>query len=176
MAYTIDIDTGGTFTDGFITCNGVARRVKVDTTPHDLTLCFNELINAAAGSFDVSAADMLADTAVIRYSTTVGTNAIIQKTGPKLGLIVSAGHERDLYAGTEADRGFVAPFVAADMVVAVDERVAADGKVVKGVSADEVRRAMESLINAGARAVVVSLDNSFLNQENEQEVKAIIRS
>lgn len=176
MPYTIDIDTGGTFTDGFITSNGIARRVKVDTTPHDLTVCFNELISAAASSFGVSTADMLADTAVVRYSTTVGTNAIIQKTGPKLGLLVSAGHEQDLYAPGTGERAFLDPFLDAGMVVGLEEKVAPDGTVVKSVSHDEVRRAIESLLTAGARAVVVSLDNSFFNQENEQQVKSVIRN
>ena len=35
MAFTIDIDTGGTFTDGFVSGPGVARAVKTPTTPHD---------------------------------------------------------------------------------------------------------------------------------------------
>ena len=38
--FTIDIDTGGTFTDGFMTADDRDELVKVDTTPHDLTVCF----------------------------------------------------------------------------------------------------------------------------------------
>ena len=48
MAYTIDIDTGGTFTDGFVSGPGVARAVKTPTTPHDLKECFLSCIRAGA--------------------------------------------------------------------------------------------------------------------------------
>ncbi|MBI5441028.1 MAG: hypothetical protein HY900_07445, partial [Deltaproteobacteria bacterium] len=48
MVCTIDIDTGGTFTDGFFTRDGEVKAVKVLTTPHDLTECFLECIKAGA--------------------------------------------------------------------------------------------------------------------------------
>ena len=49
MAYTIDIDTGGTFTDCFLHgSRGEVRTVKVPTTPHDLTVCFLDSIRAGA--------------------------------------------------------------------------------------------------------------------------------
>lgn len=40
MKFTIDIDNGGTFTDGLFTGDGRIGWVKVDTTLHDLTVCF----------------------------------------------------------------------------------------------------------------------------------------
>ena len=40
MRFTIDIDTGGTFTDGFFFHKDRTTIVKVPTTPHDLTVCF----------------------------------------------------------------------------------------------------------------------------------------
>jgi len=54
MGYTIDIDTGGTFTDGFFTFGDRAEIVKVATTPHDLTVCFLECIRAGAERFGVA--------------------------------------------------------------------------------------------------------------------------
>lgn len=35
---------------------------------------------------------LLAEVEHIRYSTTQGTNAIVERKGPKLGLIVNKGH------------------------------------------------------------------------------------
>ena len=48
MKFTIDIDNGGTFTDGFFTGDGRMEWVKVDTTPHDLTVCFLQCIEEGA--------------------------------------------------------------------------------------------------------------------------------
>jgi N-methylhydantoinase A/acetophenone carboxylase len=93
MGFTVDIDTGGTFTDGFITCGDDFRTVKTPTTPHDLTVCFMECIKKAANAFELTLEDFLYDTQIIRFSNTIGTNSIIQRDGPKIGLILSAGYE-----------------------------------------------------------------------------------
>ena len=45
MEFNMDIDTGGTLTDGFVRGNGRTELIKVDTTPHDLTVCFMECID-----------------------------------------------------------------------------------------------------------------------------------
>ena len=57
MTFSINIDTGGTFTDGFFTGGDQMRKVKVDTTPHDLTVCFRECIEEGARLFDLNAKD-----------------------------------------------------------------------------------------------------------------------
>jgi len=38
--YTVDIDTGGTMTDGLVWDGETMITVKVDTTPHDLVVSF----------------------------------------------------------------------------------------------------------------------------------------
>lgn len=55
--FTIDIDTGGTFTDGFFTQGDSYVTVKVDTTPHDLTVCFNHCIREGASRFGYEKVD-----------------------------------------------------------------------------------------------------------------------
>ena len=79
MGFTIDIDTGGTFTDGFFTSGNKIQKVKVDTTPHDFTECFMKCIEEGAGNFKLPIGDFLKQTDVIRFSCTIGTNAIIRK-------------------------------------------------------------------------------------------------
>ncbi len=93
MGFTVDIDTGGTFTDGFVTRGDQFRTVKTPTTPHDLTVCFMECIKESAKAFAVPLGDFLYDTDIIRFSNTIGTNSIIQRDGPKIGLIITAGCE-----------------------------------------------------------------------------------
>ena len=79
--YTIDIDTGGTFTDCFLHRDGEVRMVKVPTTPHDLTVCFLESIKAGAAAFGLGPEDLLYETDITRFSSTIGTNTIIQRDG-----------------------------------------------------------------------------------------------
>ena len=59
------------------------HHVKVLTTPYDLSECFFEGINRVServyGSAD--AARLLRETDYVRYSTTQGTNAIVERRG-----------------------------------------------------------------------------------------------
>jgi len=167
MKFTIDIDNGGTFTDGFFTGDGQIAWVKVDTTPHDLTVCFLKCIEEGAAKFGLTMPQLLHQTEVIRFSTTYATNMLLQKSGPRLGLIVTKGFEESLYSTTSRSPAldFVIP---AGMVTGIDE---AAGK--KPVDREQVRLAIRSLLGRGARLIVVSLYGSHLDQANELKVRQI---
>ncbi|MHB8867868.1 MAG: hydantoinase/oxoprolinase family protein [Thermoleophilia bacterium] len=167
MGFTIDIDTGGTFTDGFFTSDQEVRYAKVPTTPHDLTVCLVDVVEKGAALFGLAKEEFLGKTDVVRYSTTVGTNAIIQRSGPKLGVVVTKGHEADLYgaAGNGLDM-----FVSGDMVAGVEEDVGPDG-VVRPLDVGEALRAIEDLIDRGARTIVVSLRNASYDPVHERAIK-----
>jgi N-methylhydantoinase A/acetophenone carboxylase len=85
METIIDIDTGGTFTDGIVRRGDDVLTLKTSTTPHDLTVCFSELIEQAAGLFEEDLRMFLTTVDCIRYSTTIGTNAVIERDGANVG-------------------------------------------------------------------------------------------
>ena len=89
--FSIDMDVGGTFTDGFFTDGREIRSDKVLTTPHEVSECLCNCIAAGARTFSISTGEFLRRTAVVRVSTTVGTNLLVQGKGAKIGLIVSQG-------------------------------------------------------------------------------------
>jgi len=171
MPITIAMDTGGTFTDGIFTEDDRIERVKVDTTPHDLTVCFRNCITAGAERFGLSVPALLTRAEVIRFSTTVGTNSLIERRGVRLGLLVTQGDDENRYLGS-ADG--VNPLIRKGLVRALDEEVDETGRLVRGLQPESVRYAIESLLDEGARFLVVSLRNSHLNPVNEREVKAIL--
>ena len=103
--YTVDIDIGGTLTDGLFSDGTTVTPVKVDTTPHDFTVCFFECLKEGArqlGFDDLTA--LLAQVAVIRWSATIATNIIAERKGPRIGLLVSEGTGDELY-GDGRERG-----------------------------------------------------------------------
>ncbi len=172
MGFTVDIDTGGTFTDGFITRGGEFRTVKTPTTPHDLTVCFMECIREGARVFDVPLGDFLYETDIIRFSNTIGTNSIIQRDGPKIGLIVSDG--QDHLCPTVSEDG-KRPLVDAGMVETIAEEVDAVGAVLRPPVRADVLAAAQALIDRGARCLVVALEHADLNASNERLVRETIK-
>ncbi|MBI5602205.1 MAG: hydantoinase/oxoprolinase family protein [Deltaproteobacteria bacterium] len=172
MGYTIDIDTGGTFTDGFFGLDHRFESVKVQTTPHDLTVCFLECIKAGAGRFGVPVEDLLYETDIIRFANTIGTNTIIQRDGSKIGLLVNAGSEG--LALNDADQGKT-PLILPDMVLGLEEKTSASGEVIQEPDEKQAMAGAQKLIDQGARCLVVALANSEINPQNERRIRQTIK-
>ncbi|WP_120945152.1 hydantoinase/oxoprolinase family protein [Helicobacter labacensis] len=94
MKYLVNLDNGGTLTDICVVRGSEVRYTKTLTTPVDLSECFFKGITKAseeiygAGGF----IKLLHTTELIRYSSTQGTNALVERKGPKLGLITDDPH------------------------------------------------------------------------------------
>jgi acetophenone carboxylase len=167
--YTIDIDTGGTMTDGLVSGSGAdgppqVLSLKVETTPHDVTIAFLDVLEAARAELGFTdLRSFLSEVEVIRWSSTITSNVLAQRVGPKLGLLVTAGHETDLYDAAAA------PTVLGTLVSAED---------VTGIAADAdeaaVRRAIKSLLDKGIRRINVSLAGAFPDNTAEERIIEMI--
>jgi N-methylhydantoinase A/acetophenone carboxylase len=175
MKFTIDVDTGGTHTHGFIAADGMAKTVTTPTTPHDLTVCLADCLRQAAEAFGVSVKELLLNADIIRYSTTTATNAIIQKTGAKIGLIVTRGCEDSLYAPGGKAAEAVYEMVRKDMITSLTEEIDDKGKIITPLKSEEVIEKMQSLIDKGARTIVVSLRNAGASDVHERKARQIIK-
>src|SRR6267142_1478528 len=89
----INIDNGGTLTDVCVINGKQLHRTKTIATPYDLSKCLFEGLKKASrslyGKEDLQR--LLVATDYIRYSTTQGTNALVERKGPRLGLILGGG-------------------------------------------------------------------------------------
>lgn len=159
VSYRVGIDTGGTHTDGFIqTSDGREWQVKVETTPHDLTVGFlNCLAEAAQAVGAPSYEDFLRRCELIRFSTTIGTNALLEGKGARVGLITSREWE-------ETARTAVAGLMSDELVAGLGEHC----------TPDEVASTIRSLLTQGARILAVSLYRAWADPEQERRVKAIV--
>ncbi len=173
--YTIDIDTGGTFTDGFFTRDGEFKTAKTLTTPHDLTVCLADCIREGAKQFGIAEREMLLNTSIIRYSTTVGVNTLITKTGSKIGLIVTKGFSDLLSSKFKEEMSSIHSLVVPDLIMEIEEEVDENGRIIKPLMKEEIVQKMQQLIDMGVRAITVSLNNSNFNPVHERQVKAIIK-
>lgn len=165
---TIDVDTGGTFTDAFVVHQGEVHTVKVLTTPHDLALCFAQVLERAAEVIAITVDELLSDAACVRYATTVGTNAVIQRTGPKIGLIVD-GADVAVYGQGGAGANVIRRFGSPDMVAAVEGTSNGKGE-------EAVVDASKSLLSRSARGLVCSIATTRDGAGAERRVLAGFRN
>ncbi|MBO6906611.1 MAG: hydantoinase/oxoprolinase family protein, partial [Parvibaculum sp.] len=89
MGLLVSIDNGGTLTDVCATDGASTVHAKTLTTPHDLTECFVKCLEALSEKIDgeIDLPKLVGSIDYIRYSTTQGTNAIVQRKGPRIGLL-----------------------------------------------------------------------------------------
>lgn len=188
---SIDIDVGGTFTDMVLNYHGQTVIRKVPTTPYDLSVCFSNVIQEGAEALGIRTETLLPAIEMIRYSTTIALNRLLERKGPRLGLITTEGHEDTTLLGRGAQwidgtrvqerRNLSAqhkpePLIPREMIVGVKERIDSGGRIIRPLDENDVREKVRYLVGKGARAFVVALLWGFLNPVHERRVKEIIRS
>ena len=190
MAQTsIDIDIGGTFTDCFITRDREQVWCKARTTTYDLSVCMMEAIEEGADRLGLPVEELLGETEIIRYSTTLAMNKLIERVGPRLALITTHGFEDTIFIGRCSQWADGIPFKFArniariqrpeplidkSMVIGVNERVDSNGEVIYPLNEEVFLDQLRNLVDRGARAFVVSLLWSFVNPSHEQRIKELI--
>src|ERR671938_1932503 len=150
MSVMVGIDIGGTFTDLFRFDSGAGSftTAKVPSRRGDEAQGFLNGLTAVGGAAGGS----------IVHGTTVGTNTLLERRGPKIGVITTRGF-RDVLEMRRRDRrrtwglwGDFTPIADRDMRLEVAERTLADGTIRAAVDENEVRSAAKSLLGQGAQA------------------------
>jgi N-methylhydantoinase A/oxoprolinase/acetone carboxylase beta subunit len=187
---SIDIDVGGTFTDLVMNVDGHTVQAKVPTTAYDLSVCFLNVIEVGAQELGLSLDQVLKLIGMVRYSTTIAMNRLIERKGPRLALLTTEGHEDAILIGRGAQwvdgtrlherRNLAAqhkpvPLIPRRMIAGIKERVDGRGLVMRPLDEDDAREKIHRLVDRGARGFVISLLWSFLNPAHERRLKEIIR-
>src|SRR5579871_2495558 len=182
MAYRLGIDVGGTFTDLLLhdSDSGRVWLAKTPSTPHDQSEGVIEGVRLIGGQANVQPAEL----AALLHGTTVATNAVLERRGARVGVLVTEGYRHILHlaeAWTPGPLfGFMIyekpePIADIDAIREVPERVDATGAVVRELDEDAARAAIEELRDGGAEAITVSLLNSFANPVHERRLAELAR-
>ena len=175
------IDRGGTFTDV------VAR------TPKD-GLKVLKLLSEAPGQYEDAAIEgmrrllglkhdaPLPSEAIeaVKMGTTVATNALLERKGERTLLAVTGGLRDVLRIGYQHRpkifaRHIVLPQVLYQDVIEIDERLGADGAVVRDLDADRAEADLRAAYDAGYRAIAIVLMHAYREPRHEVALGEIAR-
>ena len=173
-------DVGGTFTDlVFYGGDGEVRCFKVPSTPARPGASILEGIDEirSALGLDEAAWRELIHT----HSSTVATNALIERKGAKVGMLVSSGF-RDLFElqrlaiphPMRFDSRRPAPLVQRGLVREIGGRIAADGSELDPLEEAGAVEAARELAGLGAEIAVVVLLHSYRNPAHERRLRDIV--
>ena len=175
------IDRGGTFTDI------VALRPDGNLVTHKL-LSENRARYADAAVAGIrTLLELPADASIpaeqidgVRMGTTVATNALLERRGERTVLVITRGFRDALRIGYQNrprifDRHIVVPELLYDRVVAVDERLAADGSVISEPDLDRLAADLSRVHTDGIRSVAVVCLHSHVNPVHERAIGKLAR-
>ena len=169
------VDRGGTFTDV------VAR------DPHG-TLHTAKLLSQDPGRYDDAAVEAMRrltgvgngplPPAELRLGTTVATNALLERDGEPVLLAITRGFEDALAIGTQERpdifaRRIVRPAPLYASVIAIDERVTAEGQVLVPLDEARARAALQAEYDTGLRAVAIVLMHGWRHTAHEAALARI---
>jgi N-methylhydantoinase A/oxoprolinase/acetone carboxylase beta subunit len=162
----VGVDTGGTFTDIVALVGGKLRVNKVPSTPDDPALAVTKgIVELLDG----------APPALVTYSTTVATNALLEGKGARVALVTNIGFEDILEIGRQNRDELYAlapsrprPLVPRSLRIGVRERTLFDGRIIEALTGAEIRRVTAAIKRSRAEAVAICLLHSYANQRSER--------
>jgi N-methylhydantoinase A len=174
----IGVDTGGTFTDSVLWDEeeGLIASAKVSSNRSDPS-------RAVVASVDKLGEAAEAEVGYLIHGTTVATNATLERTGPRIGMICTAGF-RDVLEIARLTRPpehiydlcakLPPPLVRRRDRLEIIERVDHRGEVVTPLDEASVVEAAHVLSRRGISSVAVCLLHSYLNCSHERLVREIL--
>jgi N-methylhydantoinase A len=183
----IAIDSGGTFTDCVWLAPRHAQNRRTPGTPlQDSTLQILKVFSTPADPAQAIAEAVLKiagqiQDIVILHGTTVGTNTLLQRKGARVAFVTTAGFEDSIEIGRQQRPKLYDFFFEKDPALApaelrfgVDERISAEGVVLRGPSAESLESLASNVAAQKPQAVAISLLFSFANPANEKAVAAVL--
>ncbi len=182
MAYNVAVDVGGTFTDVLVFDeeSGELTEGKVLTTPEDPSRGVVEGMEAVCEKVGIGFTDLH----LLFHGTTVVTNMILTNTGSRVGLLTTKGHEQVLFLARAWTPGPLYGWMALQKpdppadptdTVGISERIGPDGAVITELDEDEVREAVERLVDRGVESLAIGFLNSYVNPAHERRARDIVR-
>lgn len=180
MGWTVGVDVGGTFTD-FYAANdqaGVFHVHKTSSTPSNPAEAILNGLDVMCTKFDIPADEIER----VSHGTTVGTNALIQRTGSRVALVTTKGFRDLLEVGRQTrphmydlQRDHPDPLVDREYRIELNERIGAKGEIVRAPSAEDIDAAVDEVISVAAGACAIGFVFSFRNDSHEQAFAKALR-
>ena len=190
LRFTVGVDTGGTFTDVVIMSpSGEVWNAKAPTTPDDFSRGVMDALSEAARTLGMERSQLLSHTVLFKHGSTVATNALITRSGVKVGFITTRGFEDT----TEIMRAIgrvdglsdeqirhvtwvtkPEPLVPRERIIGVRERIDYRGEKIVPLNRQDVMAAIRQLVQEEkVEAIAVSFLHAWSNSAHEDEVRRL---
>ena len=173
----LGVDIGGTFTDVVLEHGKELFSTKVlttYTTPDDAII---DGMHRVCQQSNIAPARI----SQIIHGTTLATNALIERRGAKTALITTEGFRDVIEMRTESrfeqyDLNLILPqpLLPRNFRYTIDERMQADGQVLKALHRSDIEALVAEIRVAGFESVAVGLLHSYVNDAHERLIAEVL--
>lgn len=190
MVYFVGTDVGGTFTDLWVSEGSGQTRVFKTPTTKDVLSGVIDAVTIAAEAFGQSFNEFCSEIERFGHGTTVGLNALLTGNAAKTAILTTKGFGDTLEIGrlkrqstglneTEVIDSYLRnrfpPLVHRRCIVEIDERIDANGQIIKPLDENQAREAIRKLKSDNIEAIAVCTLFATLNPVHEKRLQEIIR-
>ncbi len=194
-------DRGGTFTDIVAVTNNQAiidrlskhsGRFLIVPLPHQQWIIVYKLLSENPEQYQDAAIQGIRDIMglssneaipgeaieVIKMGTTVATNALLERKGDRVVLLITKGFKDALRIGYQNRphifaRHIVLPTMLYEQVIEIDERYDAKGNELIAVNIEQVKGDLQAVYHTGIRSCAIVLMHSDRYPQHEQQIATI---
>ena len=174
-SWTFAIDRGGTFTD--VIARSSDGRLRIEKLLSDNPRQYED---AALEAIRRVLEDEGGEISDVRMGTTVATNALLERKGERLALAITRGFGDSLRIGYQARpdifaRNILLPSMLYEQMVEINERVAADGRIVLPLDESQARQALQTVKEGGIDALAIVFVHGWKYDAHELRLTAIAK-
>jgi 5-oxoprolinase (ATP-hydrolysing) len=117
---------------------------------------------------------------VVRMGTTVATNALLERKGDRTVLAITRGFADALRIGYQHRpklfvRHIELPSMLYEQVVEIDERIGAQGDIVRPLDLQQAERELRAAFNRGIRSCAIALLHGYRYHQHELQLEELAR-
>lgn len=174
------IDRGGTFTD-IVARNPQGRLQTLKLLSENPELYKDAALEGIARILNLPESANKADyISAVKMGTTVGTNALLERDGENVALLVTKGFKDVLRIAYQNRPDIFAlniqlPELLYQTVLEIDERVSAQGEVLQAINEQQVTQALQQIYDGGIRALAIVLLHAWQYTEHELQLHRIAK-
>jgi len=190
VAYFVGTDVGGTFTDLWVSQSSGQTRVFKTPTTRDVLGGVIDAVGIAAEAFGQTFNEFCSGIERFGHGTTVGLNALLTGNAAKTAVLTTKGFGDTLEIGrlkrqstglneTEVIDSYLRnrfpPLVHRSLIIEIEERVDANGNIIKPLDERQAREAIKTLKSDNIEAIAVCTLFATVNPIHEKRLQEIIR-
>jgi len=181
MSYRLGVDVGGTFTDLLLINeqSGETYTAKVPSTPEDSSIGVLHGVERICSESGVNPQEVRR----VMHGTTVATNAVLTARGARVGLVTTTGYKHTLQVARSFCPGGLGGWVSyvkkpllapLELTIEADERIAADGSIVRPLDEAALRAELRKLKDSGqVQALTICFINAYVNGAHEVQARKV---